>query len=126
MVVKSGPLAVLAAVLASGPALAGLKADVVPVLNQRCVMCHLPGAAQAGLDLSTHPWASLVNVKSTQSEMLLVVPGEPEQSYLYLKLLGKQLEAGGQGEPMPIQPAMLTPQELEAIRNWIAQGAPDD
>jgi mono/diheme cytochrome c family protein len=126
MFVKWRPLAVLATVLASGPALAGLKADVVPILNQRCVMCHLPGATQAGLDLFTNPWASLVNVKSTQSESLLVVPGEPEQSYFYLKLVGRHREAGGQGEPMPIPPAVLTPQELEAIRNWIAQGAPDD
>jgi len=126
MFVKWRPLAVLATVLASGPALAGLKADVVPILNQRCVMCHLPGAAQAGLDLFTHPWASLVNVKSTQSEMLLVVPGEPEQSYLSLKLLGKQLEAGGQGEPMPFQQGMLSEPEIEAIRAWISQGALDD
>jgi hypothetical protein len=24
------------------------NAQVVPILNQHCVMCHLPGAAQAG------------------------------------------------------------------------------
>lgn len=118
--------ALLMAMLVCSPALAGLKSDVVPVLNQRCVMCHLPGAAQAGLDLYTNPWASLVNVKSTQSEALLVAPGEPEQSYLYLKLMGQQLEAGGQGEQMPFQQGTLSEPELEAIRTWISQGAPDD
>ena len=119
-------LALLITLVPGSPLMAGLDADVVPILNQRCVMCHLPGAAQAGLDLYTNPWVSLVNANSTQSEKLLVAPGKPEQSYLYLKLTGQQVEAGGQGAQMPFQQGSLSEPELEAIRNWITQGARDD
>jgi len=103
-----------------------LKQDVMPILNQRCVMCHIPGAALAGLDLYTDPWAALVNAKSTQSPLNLVVPGKADESYFYLKLVGTHLEAGGSGLQMPIQQDLLDPAQLEIIRSWIESGAPNN
>jgi hypothetical protein len=103
-----------------------LKRNVVPILNQHCVMCHIAGAAQAGLDLFSDPWAATVNVRSTQSELNLVVPHEPDKSYLYLKLTGEHAAAGGSGSPMPFQPDVLSPAELAIFKEWIELGAPDD
>jgi len=122
---------VLASLVLSGPLLAdpapaSLAKDVAPILTQRCVMCHIAGAAQGGLDLYTNLWSAIVNVKSTQSALDLVEPGDPDKSYLYLKLTGAQLSAGGSGEQMPFQAGQLDAGQLELIRAWIAQGAPNN
>ena len=127
---------VLASLVLSGPLLADsaptslakatLSQDVAPILTQRCVMCHIAGAAQGGLDLYTNLWGAIVNVKSTQSALNLVEPGDPDKSYLYLKLTGAQLSAGGSGEQMPFQAGQLDAGQLELIRAWIAQGAPNN
>jgi hypothetical protein len=98
--------------------------DIVPLLKSRCVMCHLPGAEQAGLAL--HPkggYANLIDVKSTQSPLVRVLPGKPDDSYLYRKLTGTQAQVGGSGERMPFGDATLTAEEIERVRRWIEGGA---
>jgi len=106
---------------AENPVLFG--AQIVPILSQRCVMCHLPGVSQGGLDLYPEPWAALVGVQSTESPLKRVEPGSPEKSYLYVKLLGTQDKVGGSGARMPFQQDPLAPADLAAVRNWIEQGA---
>jgi hypothetical protein len=98
--------------------------DIVPLLKSRCVMCHLPGAEQAGLAL--HPkggYANLIDVKSTQSPLVRVSPGKPDDSYLYRKLTGTQAQVGGSGERMPFGDATLTAEEIARVRRWIEGGA---
>lgn len=101
-------------------------ARVVPILNQRCVMCHVEGGALGGFSLYPDPWARLVGVASTQSPLKLVEPGSPEKSYLYAKLLGTHDKAGGSGQRMPLQQDSLGAAELETIRQWILKGALND
>lgn len=99
-------------------------ADIVPLLKSRCVVCHLPGAEQAGLAL--HPkggYANLVGVKSTQSPLVRVAPGKPDDSYLYRKLTNTQAQVGGNGERMPFGESSLTAAEIERVRRWIEDGA---
>lgn len=96
---------------------------VVPILNQRCVMCHVEGGALGELSLYPDPWNRLVGVASTQSPLKLVEPGSPEKSYLYAKLLGTHGKAGGSGQRMPLPPDHLDAAELETIRQWILKGA---
>lgn len=98
--------------------------DVVPIFKTSCVMCHLPGNGPGGLEL--HPkggYANLVGVPSTQSPLLRVAPGKPEESYLYRKLVGTHAGAGGSGERMPFGDASLGEGQIEVIRRWIADGA---
>ena len=100
------------------------NADIVPLLKSRCVMCHLPGAEQAGLAL--HPkgaYANLVDVKSTQSPLLRVSPGKPDDSYLYRKITGTHTQVGGNGERMPFGESSLTADEIDRVRRWIEGGA---
>ncbi|MEX2149548.1 MAG: hypothetical protein WD793_05010 [Steroidobacteraceae bacterium] len=96
---------------------------VVPILNQRCVMCHVDGGALGELSLYPDPWTRLVGIASTQSPLKLVEPGSPEKSYLYAKLLGTHHKAGGSGLRMPAQQGPLTAEDLETIRQWILKGA---
>lgn len=98
-------------------------AEIVPMFKSRCVVCHLPGSAQAELEL--HPdggYSKLVGQKSTQSGLLLVTPGDPEGSYLFRKLEGTHIEAGGTGQRMPFG-TQLSEREIELVRHWIEQGA---
>jgi mono/diheme cytochrome c family protein len=114
-------------VLASGAAATGVsfQQDVLPILNKHCVMCHVPGGAQGELELYPDPWTSMVGVPSVQASLVLVEPGSPEQSYLFIKLLGAQHTVGGSGEQMPF-PLPLEAGQIDLIRAWIEQGAPDN
>ena len=98
-------------------------ADVLPILNQYCVMCHLPGAEQADLLLYPDAWSELVGIPSSQSSLSRVEPGSPEDSYMYLKLIGKQEKVDGSGLQMPVGQNPLNATQIEAIRKWIEQGA---
>ena len=112
-------------------AAAGARADVpsfagqvLPLLKSRCLVCHLPGSESGGLSL--HPksaYTNLVGARSTQSALLRVSPGRPDESYLYLKLTGEHLAAGGSGERQPFGEAPLSVEDIEIVRRWIESGA---
>ena len=97
--------------------------DVMPILNNYCVMCHLPGGAQGGLSLYPDAWSELVGVPSKQSPLLQVEAGSPDRSYFYIKLIDSGESVGGSGQLMPIQQPPLDPGQIETIRLWIEQGA---
>jgi hypothetical protein len=101
--------------------------DIVPIFKSRCVMCHMPGAELGNLAL--HPkaaHANLVAVPSAQGPLLRVAAGNPEASYLYRKVSGTHIAAGGTGERMPFGEPLLDAGQLEAIRRWIESGAKAD
>ncbi|MCA9668543.1 MAG: hypothetical protein KC503_23285 [Myxococcales bacterium] len=93
--------------------------EIQPILDQRCVVCHLVKAPQEKLVLEdSHTPASLVGVPSKQSPLRLVEPGKPDKSYLLLKLRGEHLARGGKGKRMPLD-AKLPAEQLERIARWI-------
>ena len=92
--------------------------DIQPIVN-RCVGCH-QNAAPAGklsLQKGAAP-ANLIWVKSDQSELPYVTPGDPTKSYLWHKLNGTQTEVGGSGAQMPLG-GKLDAKSLTAIEAWI-------
>jgi hypothetical protein len=54
---------------------------------------------------------------------MLVKPGAPASSYLMDKLLGANLCMGSQ---MPKAGQSLPSTQIDTIRNWICQGAPNN
>jgi Planctomycete cytochrome C len=90
-----------------------------------CISCHTDqGRAPTGnLNLRTDPYAALVNVPSRQKAgAVLVVPGDPESSYLIQKLEGRSDISGLR---MPRNgPPYLTSGQILVIRRWIEIGAP--
>ena len=92
-----------------------------------CVQCHNPGGRQfaAGLDLTAaSSYASLVGAASRQKPgAVLVVAGDPENSYLIHKLEGRTDIAGTR---MPRVGPPLTDGQIQIIEGWIARGARND
>ena len=65
---------------------------------------------------------NIVRVESSRG-IALVEPGDPDNSYLYRKLLA---DADIDGARMPPGGPYLTPDALEVVRAWIEKGAPND
>lgn len=95
-------------------------------------LCH-GSSKQGSLDLSPDvAYANLVEVRSSETQLNRVQPGDKDRSYLWLKLAAATdpaaLPPGFQisGAPMPNGLPPLSADELEALRLWIYAGAPLD
>jgi len=87
--------------------------------------CHDATSPEAQLDLTAgHAHYELVGVKSTiYTSWNLVTPGNADASMLLVRLGG----ATGPGEAtMPKGQASLCSEKIDAVRRWIAAGAPSD
>ena len=123
---RTGSLFMLLALLA-----AAARADVpdfaqqvLPLLKSRCLVCHMPGSEGGGMSLLPKTaYANLVGMKSTQSTLLRVAPGKPDESYVYLKITGRHLAVDGSGERMPFNETPLSAGDVELVRRWIESGA---
>ena len=89
-----------------------LAQDTYAIFEGSCLICHGPDGAYRETLLMEHD--ALIGGGT-------VVPGNPNASELYKRLLGPT-ESGAQ---MPFGQPPLPPQSIEAIRRWIVAGAPD-
>lgn len=78
------------------------------VIAPNCFQCHLGSGGEGGLDLSTY--SALV------SNQLFIV-GDPEHSDLFTQINTGQ---------MPFGSAKLSNNQIQAVRDWIQQGAPEN
>ncbi len=106
--------------LAVGPDAAELEPKVTEVFEDACTTCH---DASDDLNMEVAP-SQLVGLKSEATGQSLVTPGNLNESYLYLKMLGAE---GIEGDPMPLGDDMLPQEQLDAVKDWIlALPAGDD
>ncbi len=115
-----------AAVCAQVEAGATVGFDVVQaIFTRNCVICHAPGN---DLDLvAGAAWADLVGQPAPSAEACggtLVVPGDPEASYLYQKLSSPTPCSGSQMPRTDLLPDPLPACVIALVRAWIAEGAP--
>lgn len=106
-----------------------LSKDVQPIFTVRCATtgCHGSSFPNLGLILiDGESYANLVNVKSAESPLDRVEPGDSAASYLMHKLQGTQTSVGGSGDQMPRFSTPLPDAEIDLIRSWIDQGAQDN
>jgi hypothetical protein len=94
------------------------------VLSIGCAFaaCHAAVQPMGGLDLVTDPYSALMNGVSPISQQRYLVPGDPEASYVFVKLAK---DAPGFGARMPPN-APLSDARLALVRSWIAAGAKRD
>lgn len=91
--------------------------DVEPIFQSNCAGCHgSSGGFTIGFD-------QMVEVPSNQlSSMNRIEPNDPANSYVYLKMTGDHISAGGSGGSMPPS-GSVSPADLELIEQWINDGA---
>ena len=90
----------------------GLAQDAYDIFEQNCLRCHAAGGfAAAFLLIEEH--SELIKENGP------VVPGDPDASKLYKRLLGEG------GALMPFGGPPLPDADIETIKNWILDGAPD-
>ncbi len=85
--------------------------DAYAIFQQSCLICHGPDGAYRETLLMEHN--SLI-------ENGTVVPGNPNASELYNRLLTTEI-----AKRMPLGQPRLSTQAIATIRNWIFAGAPD-
>jgi hypothetical protein len=92
------------------------------VFTPICVRCHSGAAAPQGLQLDeAHSYALLVGVPSSEQPGIeRVSPGDPDHSYIVMKLEGA---AGIVGVQMPFGGPYLPQSTIDVIRQWISDGA---
>jgi hypothetical protein len=85
--------------------------------------CHGSGPSAVFPPLAESQPSAWLGLQSyEQPTRKLVVPGHPEQSYLYMKVSGTQGASGG--ALMPLGSATPRTEVVTAIHDWIAAGAP--
>lgn len=93
------------------------------VFTPICSPCHSGASAPKGLMLdASHSYNLIVGVASTEDPSLdRIKPGQPDQSYLILKIEGA---SGIIGSQMPLNETPLPQSTIDAIRQWVTNGAP--
>lgn len=105
--------------------------DIVPMFVESCTSCHTGAAPREGsANLNLEPqfaYGDLVRVLSGQvPTMARVMPNDPDNSYLLHKLMGTHADVGGRGQRMPRGADPWTEEQIELVRLWILQGAPNN
>ena len=92
--------------------------DIHPILSENCFACHGPDEHQrkAGLRLDLPESAKNPN----KSGSVVIVPGSPEKSALILRVTHPN---ENRRMPPPKFGKRLTPNQMDALREWIQQGA---
>lgn len=89
------------------------------ILTPSCALsrCHVGNYPTAGLDLSPGAWERLVNVPSAEEPgLLLVKPGDSNNSFLVHKLIANNTNVMPPGNP-------LDQALIDSVISWIDSGA---
>lgn len=110
----------------AGPTAQELEPQVAELFDEWCTACHsgVPAAVSDSSELGLEaPLSSLVGLTSVDAAgKQMVVPGQPDASYLIAKMTG----AGIEGDVMPLGDDPLPPEQVQIVRDWIAALPTDD
>ncbi len=94
---------------------ASFEQKVKPALEAKCVACHNPDNLKGGFNMTTR-----ATMLAGGDDGTALAPGKPDDSPVYALAIS---HAGAKPE-MPKKGEPLTAEEAEALRSWIAAGAP--
>jgi len=97
---------------AETPPETSFRQNVAGILERNCLRCHDQGKKISGLSI-----ANRASVLAGGHRGPALVPGKPDESLLYVMIAGPK-------PLMPRQADPLAPEQVTAIRQWIADGAP--
>jgi hypothetical protein len=125
---QQNPPADAAAQDASTLNFARITREVISKTNCGGVLCHEGTAAGFKLGTNDQLYPTLINTAASGPEcaaggMIRVVPNDPNNSLLYLKI---SATAPPCGDPMPEMDSRLAQDKIDLVRSWIEAGAPKD
>ncbi len=91
--------------------------DIAPIFAANCVACHNKGKTEGELNLE-----GTATILKGSSSGQIVVPGKPDESYLY-NVAARKEESFMPPYPNEVQAKKLTPEQLGLLRQWIIEGA---
>ena len=96
--------------------------DISPIFQASCAVsgCHDSGTQEMGVNLSSYDDA--INSVGNQYGEKVINPGNPDESPLVDKIEPDPQE----GQRMPYQRDPLSQANIDSIRAWIEDGAPDN
>ena len=97
-----------------GPAIAYTTPEVQALLSRVCAPCHTNNGQPPIVDTIEETFW----VQSSQVELPFIHPGNRARSYIYHKVAGTHIQAGGGGSLMPPN-APLSALEVEGLGLWI-------
>jgi hypothetical protein len=94
--------------------------DVRPILSENCFQCHGPDekGRRAGLRLDQADGAT--KVLDARTGRRAIVPGRPDESQLIARITHANV---AMRMPPAITNKTLTPEKIDVLRRWIAEGA---
>lgn len=100
--------------------------DINEMIQRRgCAASGCHGGGVGGMTLTATAadnYAAWVNVQAVSEDFLRVEPGNPDDSYVVIKVEGRQTV----GLRMPRGGGALDDIDLTNLRNWISNGAPNN
>ena len=102
------------------PATPKVPGSIQAIFTQNCAVSLCHNGIQIPNLTSDVAYNSIVSISSSQG-LNYIEPGDPDQSYLYLKITGDSRIVGAR---MPQGQAPLSNSDIAAIRTWIENGAP--
>lgn len=93
---------------------------IKPILSDRCFKCHGPDKAKQESELGLHDDLGLFKPLKDHADQFVVVPGKPEQSELYRRIVSTDT---ADVMPPPESNLSLTAYEKALVKKWIEQGA---
>lgn len=91
---------------------------IAPLFRNTCTGCHVDGAARGNYRVDTAAAAARAGDSAWTGR--IIVPGDPEASLLYRKLVDRRPPVGDQ---MPLQRPPLDDHARALVRRWILEGA---
>ncbi len=98
------------------------REDIQPILKERCVQCHGTEVQQGRVTMATYQ--ALMDSRTRSGRKPPVVPGNPNESRLYILIATNQVEFRMPPDTSRIPP--LAPDQVKQIGRWIMQGAKDN
>lgn len=103
--------------------LVSFSEDIEPIFTGSCATsgCHDAGTQESGVDLSSYE--SALSSEGIQYGGEIIIPGDPEGSPIVDKVANDNPEHGVR---MPEGGPYLSSAEIDSIRAWIEDDAPDN
>lgn len=114
------------ATLSPIPVAATLASIQANIFTPECAYCHSGASPPAGLDLSSeaNTRAFTVNVDASEKPTLkIILPGDPDNSWLIRKVEGNIATDGSEGLQMPRGADPLSGETIALLRQWVLLGA---